>query len=256
MADMPDLDTTNVSFTAYYNVIDNTSVDSINPETAISGSKVVSSTVYDNGVVLEYLNQFSEFPVQVTRRDKSTVRIKTDGWVVVTVQTGTEGIYDWNNVETIDGEQNMFRGFYQKVSDFGTLSNYAGRKIISDIVSYLDNSSTIEQEYNGSDVGLWNYNSTSATNTTVGAHNSSNGSAKLVVTNGTTVHDFYAYSNTLQDSNGASWVDSGGTEYTLTNDEAQFGIYNVKANNKWSAGNEVGHNQATVSTASFIITWS
>lgn len=106
MADLPDLDPSNIGFLAYYNVLDNgdTSDSNWNPEDVTSytsdsdDTEVTNYTIYDNGVDGE-LNHYKDFGVQSTE-DRShagttenvSFRAKSDGWVLLYTKPRSEAM--------------------------------------------------------------------------------------------------------------------------------------------------------------------
>jgi hypothetical protein len=74
MATLPDIDTSDVSFIAYWNAIEDGGEAEFDPEELLSHSRIIDYTLYDNGW------QGSVDPINSTR--PITVRAKTDGWVV------------------------------------------------------------------------------------------------------------------------------------------------------------------------------
>jgi len=85
---MPDLDTSNVGFLAYYNTIEQGGgITDLDPETALDYNRIDSYTLYDNG-----------FEAKVLYGDlEMTVRLKTDGWCVAYQDYRTDTFTGVNN---------------------------------------------------------------------------------------------------------------------------------------------------------------
>lgn len=86
MAELPDIDTSNVSHIAYFNAIDDGGVTTIDPEEVTSAPGIQDYTLYDNG--LEGTFNLQETYDDISLADstvfpEATFRVKSDGWMVV-----------------------------------------------------------------------------------------------------------------------------------------------------------------------------
>jgi len=83
MADLPDLDTTTVSYIAYWNAIDNGSISSIDAEDITTSGRILNYTLYDNGLE----GEIDLAPTGNVRRyngaPTAQFRVKNDGWFAV-----------------------------------------------------------------------------------------------------------------------------------------------------------------------------
>lgn len=165
MSTLPDLTTSNIGYISYWNAINSGGVGSITASDALSDSNISSYTLYDNGWEGKYTINFS-----VGGSRDITVRVKQDGWFVAytdrtnnyqTNNTGskTNGYYDIAHDWTNHGSENS-GGTTISAMPVNTLE-----RSIHSLQSQLSNSGSIT--YSSSDVGLYNYEYTSATTTTI-----------------------------------------------------------------------------------------
>jgi len=162
MANLPDLDTGSIGYIAYYNVIDSTPVDNIDPSEAATDGSIQSITTYDNGI------QIDEYGLSNGR--VAQARVKDDGWFIVyldrtentEVQVGDMGrsgdnkIY--NNYDIIPGWNNGSSG------NIGNKNAFEGA--IDSMTDELSNSATINNNFDTSDIGLYHYKYDNASATT------------------------------------------------------------------------------------------
>lgn len=205
MATLPDLDTTQASFVAYWNALDH-GVNSIDPEEVVSSGNVAQSTMYDNGVIVEY----SGSPA-----NNFKVRVKSDGWFVAYLSR-----------EENYGENDFF-GPYEVMSG-GTIEPSSLSDAINNLQSQLPNSGDIV--FSASDVGLYDYYNTSEMVSIIGDSGSydnassypSSGSlsATFAVSSAVmnyAVVDFYEYLGGYFELNGNRVLNSSGA-YDATQD--------------------------------------
>lgn len=175
MSTLPDINTSNVGYIAYWNAL-NHGVGSINSSDVLSDSNIQNYTLYDNGFTAQYSS--------INGRT-ITVRVKQDGWFVAYIDRT-------NNFTPTNSSK--IRGYWDIINDWSTTGNSNTfpnntlERSIHSLQSQLSNSGSIT--YNSSDVGLYNYEYTSATTSTGFSSNSSNGSTEtsgLIYTSGTTV---------------------------------------------------------------------
>ena len=151
MPDLPDLPTSNISFIAYWNAIDDGEVTGIDPETALSDPNINEYTIYDNGIDIDSYTT-------VTGRE-AQARIKTDGWVIAWFdQTADYKKVDSLSKEPPRGPWELANSPWQwSVPD---LNNHTLERVIHSLQSNLDKSAGIL--YTDTDVGLYYYEDESA----------------------------------------------------------------------------------------------
>lgn len=147
MADLPDLDTTAISFVAFWNAIDQGGVDAIDPEDCLSDGAIQEYTLYDNGWEGEYT-------LPGTGND-ATVRVKSDGWFVAYLdrtEVYTQTVGDPSN---IPGPWDVLFDWTNPSSTVSDLENNTLERSINALAQELDNWDDIL--YVDSDVGLYDY---------------------------------------------------------------------------------------------------
>lgn len=264
MANIPDLDTANISFVAYWNAIDDGGVSSIDPEGALSSNNISSYELYDNGVEGKYQKGFpvDTFDNDMSTTDRVNFRVKSDGWIVTwldrTEEYGANTLYDVNN-----GEWDPLHGPWDIIYNWHnteTVGQFSPNRLelaIQDLQSQLSKSDGIS--FNLSDVGLYNYEYPDATTTSwfglfQSLNNDTQNSATggLSYTSSTTLYDAYAagingpsnsttsevgfegktVAGTSDRRQGAiNLIDDGlisqpGTEYQMSGSNRDYGSYN------------------------------
>lgn len=195
MTDLPDLDTTNIGYIAYWNAIDDGGVGSIDPEEVLSSDRIEEYTLYDNGIHIDkYRMEVSQNSSGQDNWDQSRervveARIKTDGWIIVYLD-GTE------DTGSITGPFDIHKDWsYLDSNNSAEVSPLTLERAIDRLASELDNYGSMTVNY--SDMGLYNYDYESATATTLMAwedySDTSNPSGEFSYTSGTTIHAAYAY---------------------------------------------------------------
>lgn len=213
MSDLPDIDTTEASYLAYWNAIDDGGVapEDFNPEEVTSYGGIESTTLYDNGI---------EGTLSAASGDFNTTyfRVKSDGWIVVYMtreeSTGTRV----SDSSDIYGPWQIF-GYSGAVPEQNNLAQEVGS---------LQNNLEATTNFQHSDVGLYNYEHPTATTLTCFAQ-----TGTFSYTDGTTVHRGYAVAvaNALD---GDSWtadshLDAENGTVTLADNNASDGT------GEWSA---------------------
>jgi hypothetical protein len=160
MSDLPDLNTSNVGFIAYWNAIDDGGATSIAPEDMLTDGNINSYTLYDNGFTADYTNPINSLPV--------TVRAKTDGWI--TAHTTREENYSFgsgvsNTFTDVRGWYNFATGDEDQENINPDLSQNALERSIYSLQSNLSNTNSFV--YSTADVALYNYEYPNATNVTL-----------------------------------------------------------------------------------------
>lgn len=166
MTQLPDLDTSNVGWFAYYNVINNTDVvesdltgDNGGPselESMISDSNSENIDYYDNGVIVTYNG-----PTRTV-----TIRFKTDGWITAHMDRtknyrakdesgygGIDGVHDivhWNDDVRYDTGST-------DASESSLVTNTLERSINTGLRQMSVYDTKISSPYNPNDVSLYNY---------------------------------------------------------------------------------------------------
>ena len=167
MAELPDLQTDQISYIAYWNVEDQGGInnDQWGPDEVTSDTNIESQTLYDNGIEGEY---------NLANGRTGTWRVKNDGWFIVYLDR------ELNNVgPSVNGAA---RGTFDIINDHtdynsaSDLRNHTLERAIYNLQSQLENSPAVS--YNTSDVGLFSYVFPLATTATLlsAYENGSNGS--------------------------------------------------------------------------------
>jgi len=151
MAELPDIDTTQVGLLSYWNALDH-GVSSIDPSEVLTESTIKSYDQYDNGVegvlTLSYASGDAQF------------RVKTDGWFVV-----------WIDRTKQFGTSSPGRGFRDVIrwkhdsTPNPSLPRTTFSEAMNRLHAELSNSSSIT--FNHSDTGIYCYEYTGATTLTL-----------------------------------------------------------------------------------------
>lgn len=164
MADLPDIDTTQVSFIGYWNALEQGGAtdDLWSADEVLSFGRVASSTTYDNGVdgTVNFLNGRT-----------ANFRSKSDGWVVVWIDT---------TAEVTNNSQSRVSGPWDITADwvnhcfstdntdpapyYGTSQTDELTRAIKGLWNATSASGDINTSFTASDVGFFNYENTGATN--------------------------------------------------------------------------------------------
>lgn len=172
MSDLPDLDTSQVSYISYWNVIDDGGVSSFDPSDVLTDGNIQEYTLYDNGI---HIDRYS------TGWREIQARVKSDGWFIAyldrTNDPENEEIGPW---EILDLSSNP------------DPSRLATETTIQSLQSNLSNSGNVT--FNYSDVSLYNYEYPDASNLTIffKANFGPSESNEFSYTSGTTIKEAYA----------------------------------------------------------------
>lgn len=171
MADLPDLNKSNVGWIAYYNVVDNTDLSQSDltdgtiqengdgpaeTETMISDQNDENIDFYDNGVIVTYNG----------RTRTVTVRFKTDGWITAHMDrnrsqgTKQESSPDSLNgvADIVDWKDNVaWRSDITNASESSLVNNTLERAINTALNQMSNYSVDIKDKYDPNDVELYNY---------------------------------------------------------------------------------------------------
>lgn len=155
---LSDIDTSQVSFIAFWNAIDSGGVSDIDPTEVTSEPNIQDFTLEDNGVDITYQDP------TLGHARQYNARVKEDGWFVVwidrsatfAVNQGNETAGPW------DVLNNWTRG------GTAALNQNILERTINRLQAELSNSGSIT--YDPADVGLYNFEYPDATTMTVLAH--------------------------------------------------------------------------------------
>ena len=183
MADLPDLDTGNISYVAYWNAIDDGGVNSIDAEDALSDGNIQSYTLYDNGFECTY---------ETFTGRNCTARVKSDGWFVA--------YFDRSGSYGESGNADNLRGYWDLANAWNspgnsTLGNHTLERVINSLQANLSNSGAVS--YSSDDVALYNYAHPESTASTLGSiyHGTTtlSKSGEFSYTSETTIHAAVAF---------------------------------------------------------------
>lgn len=248
MSDLPDINTSNVGFLAFWNALDDGQVSDIDPDEVTNSGRVSNAVFYDNGLTFDY-----QIPLQNQDRTVSG-RCKEDGWLVIYMDrtleidrnvnytnTLPQGPYDlmdnWQQVDTRDN---------QDEPNSSVITNNLARGI-NHLQGQFSNSANIS--FNYSDVGLYNYNHTGATTTTcfsVATWGGTGGTFEFSYTASTDLYEVLATGACTSDDNlDQQTVSFEGTQLAqVASDpyDAEFGVVDAIAGGLVpNAGTAYGH---------------
>ena len=153
MSTLPDLPTSEISYVAYWNAIDQGGVSSIDPEEVLSDGSINSYTLYDNGIQIE--------DYSTTNNPHLKARVKTDGWVIAWLDRTEE--YQTDTTSPPSGYWDIING-WQDYNSASTFTDNILERTINSLRIQLSNSSGMS--YSTGDVSLYNYEYPNATATT------------------------------------------------------------------------------------------
>jgi hypothetical protein len=184
MGDLTDLDTSSVGFISYWNAIDSGGVSSIDPSEVTSASGVTTYTLYDNGVEGGY---------NLLDGKEATFRVKDDGWVIVYLPDSSQDTAHDHAGSPSHGQWDVIPNWSDPKTTGPSISKNALERAIASLKAEFSNSGSMT--YNSSDVGLYTYEFTDATNITL-------------------------FSNQGQEASGfqGTWSDSMSLQYTSDTD--------------------------------------
>lgn len=160
MATLPDLDTTTIGYIAYWNCIDQGNVSDIEPDEVLDSTRINNYTLYDNGIEGRYTS--------ITGRE-ITFRVKEDGWIIT--------YFDRTNTFSVL-EGSPIRGYWDIGNDWTSGGSNDGSEsdltqntlatAINELRQHMSNSDSMDFAF--SEVGLYNYEYDTSTNTTLLSH--------------------------------------------------------------------------------------
>lgn len=162
MSDLPDLDTSEAAYIAYWNAIEQGGVSTIEASEALSDTNIEEYTLYDNG---------AEGTTTCPTDRIVNFRIKDDGWIVAWMDDSSATPTAGSEFTDEDGNVDYVYGLFDIVNDWswgtGTTSIVENslERVIESLASELSNWDTIS--YDPEDVGLYSYAYPDATATTL-----------------------------------------------------------------------------------------
>jgi len=158
MATLPDLPTNDAGFVAYYNGLDN-EADDVDPTAIISLGSIASYQQYDNGIRATY-----EVSREAIPNFFVNVRMKTDGWTVVWLDSGEE-FYGFNVPSDGIEDSKVNSGDFLNEWAFDTPSRIGDKRVFNSVMSDLATEafSGLNYSYDSGDVSIYHYDYTSST---------------------------------------------------------------------------------------------
>jgi len=184
MAQLPDLNTSSLGFVAYYNVLDNTTLTSVDPTATISSNAVKNYTQYDNGIEGETDSR--------RRGDGREVkfRVKTDGWILLYLdRTYNYGVQQDYTSVNLEGDTHLITDLTDPRSGGGwniqdpPIGPGSGRAFaeltIEEFATQMASDQNVTISFTVGDVSYYSFNYSTATNVDViwvyqGGSNTSN----------------------------------------------------------------------------------
>lgn len=158
MAELPDIDTSTVSFLAYWNAIDDGGIAEadMDPASVTSYGGIESYTLYDNGIQ-------GKLSGPTTDPNETFFRVKSDGWIVV--WCGREAQYG-----DVGSNRDNIWGPWEIIDWSG---NTPENNLLSQEISSLHSNLSTTGTFVNTDAGLYNYEHSSATTFSVFAQEGS-----------------------------------------------------------------------------------
>lgn len=151
MSDLPDLDTSEISFVAWYNVIDDGGLDSLDPENLISHPDIKEYTLYDNGW---------EGVFEMENGRDADVRAKSDGYIVAYLDRSESYGQDVDRSD-ITGPWDVLNDWTDSYNLTNELGENELANSIHSLIGELDNSDDIPSYGDfgswSEDAGLYDY---------------------------------------------------------------------------------------------------
>lgn len=176
MADLPDLDTSNILYIAYWNIRDQGGDSEWSVADSLTAQSVIQYTLYDNGV---------DGTLTLNNGRVAQFRMKDDGWLIVYI----DRTQNYGDSGAPRGAQDLIGQWTDNDTNGRGVQN-ALERAINELRSESD--AVDNHGYSPGDVGLYNYEDASATTVTVGSRVST-GTAEHLVETGTTVYRGIAY---------------------------------------------------------------
>lgn len=194
MSTLPDLDVSDVSIIAYYNVIDqNTDVDEIDAGSALDYGGLDTYTLYDNG-----WTGTIDGPTSLD----IDVRLKNDGWLVMYLGTEREYGADVGSEEDLKTEA--------AITGFGSVSTTSNEFTdnIEGILDELDSSDDII--YDGGDESIYSFDHPDATTLALFGKSTTSQDSGSITVNETTEIELAVISGDAPDDSTAEGTDFNG----------------------------------------------
>lgn len=165
MSDLPDLDTTQIGFIAYYNAIDQGGVSSITPDEVLSSSLITSQTLYDNGV--EGTFELPNTQGRAAQGREGTFRVKNDGFIVTFIDRTND--FTQKTGSPVRGYWDMAVNINKASGDTGKVVPSIGPSTLEQGLNSLrqELSNSPSMDFSFADVGVYNYEFPGATTLTV-----------------------------------------------------------------------------------------
>ena len=224
MATLPDIDTSEVSFIAFWNAIDQGGIDTedFDAEDVLSDSQIEDQTLYDNGVVVEWEPDMSLAQMDGDPR-LVRCRVKNDGWFVAYLDRTESFNHEVEDKAFVHGPWDIINDWTLDWDNDSIEENYLERAINS-LQGELDASPA----YASSEVGLYNYMHEDADFVTHLGHagpSNSNSSVSETVgflyTSNTTIH--YAVAAVTSEGE-VTWDPDGADEFHICDGFASSAI--------------------------------
>jgi hypothetical protein len=208
---LPDLPTQNIGFVAYYNVIDQTTVGSIDVSEVTNDPSVNAVDAYDNGVdITSY--------TLINGRD-ANARVKSDGWMIAWIDRSNSFGTRENDPDNVRGYNDLSAGWKDDGElDIGIKNSLD--QAIESMKNQFSNSGQIDQDFDIDDIGLYNYeyeNATATTQvagfTTIGSGGQGSADSHSYIIGSKTTALFGNCSGYSDDND--TGISSGGTNVTL-----------------------------------------
>lgn len=145
MADLPDIDTTQVSFIAFWNAIDQGGVSDIDPSEVTSEGNIATHTVHDNGIEGTY-NSLTGRTINF--------RVKEDGWLVAWTDRTEDFALEQQSPDNVRGIWDLINDWTDPTAE-GAIDTNTLERAIESLADEFSNFGSMT--YNTADVGLYNY---------------------------------------------------------------------------------------------------
>lgn len=202
MSTLPDLDTSNISFIAFWNAINDGEVSSIDPEEALSDGSIEEYTLYDNG--WEGLYSLSNRVI--------TVRVKSDGWFVAYIDRTDNYAQDRDmSITAVSGHYDVLNGLNSSLDNNGLESS----------IESLQAELSVGTFFQATDVGLYYYPAPATNITRLYSYDGSSGGTHGFLYSSADLHYAVAmgHADATYKNNGLiSEVDFEGTTIAISSD--------------------------------------
>jgi hypothetical protein len=152
---LPDLDTSNIGFIAFWNALDQGGAPDIDPATAEGAFSTTQE--YSNGIDGSYL-----LTTAAVDNREIKGRIKDDGWIIVWLDRSFDEATRVSSGSTLNGP-------YDIVTDWGAnnAGDWTSNFALADAINDIRNSLSTSTSFNRGGVGVYNFNYEPATDFTI-----------------------------------------------------------------------------------------